>query len=228
MDRTEYINGGCNSVPGWTTRKDMLLFDAIDRAQRAAGITGDILEIGVYQGMSAILLGYMKQANEQLIICDLFDGPTESSEDTAERERYYERGFGQHKFESHYRRFHPDLPEIIAQPSSSLHARITGRHFRLIHIDGSHAYDQVRSDLLLAREILMPGGVVALDDFLSPHTPGVTIAVGEAITADGLIPMLQTVKMYGTWEDPINVEMPAGLTAIPHGIRDYTLFHVEG
>lgn len=228
MDRTEYINGGINTVPGWFARRDALLFDAIDNAQRSAGITGDILEIGVYQGTSAILLGYMRQPNERLIVCDLFDGITESDEDLAERQRYYEPNFGQHKFEAQYRRFHPDLPEIIAQPSSSLHARLTGKTFRCIHIDGSHAYEQVRSDLLLAKEILMPGGYVIFDDLLSPHTPGVTAACWEGVANDQLVPVLQTVKMYGTWGDPLPIEVPHGLNAIPHVVNGHVMHHVEG
>lgn len=228
MDRTEYINGGMTTVPGWFSRRDALLFDAIDRAQRVAGITGDILEIGCYQGTSAILLGYMKQANERLVICDLFDGITESDEDLAERQRYYEPGFGQHKFESHYRRFHAELPEIIAQPSSTLHTMLTGQKYRFIHIDGSHAYEQVRADLLLAKALLTSGGVVSFDDLLSPHTPGVTAAVWEGVANDGLIPMLQTIKFYGTWDSPINVEIPNGLNAIPHVVRGHAMQHIEG
>ena len=228
MDRIDYINGGADTVPGWFQRKDRLLFDAIDNAQRATGINGDLLEIGCYQGTSAILLGYMRQPGERLVICDLFDGITESDEDLAERQRYYAPDFAQSKFEAQYRRFHAELPEIIAQPSSSLHARLTGHHFRFIHIDGSHAYDQVRQDLLLAKQLLVPGGIVALDDFLSPHTPGVTLAVGEGVANDGLIGMLQTVKFYGTWQDPLLIEIPHGLTAIPHIVRGHTIYHVEG
>jgi hypothetical protein len=228
VDRVEYINSGSGTVAGWFTRKDMLLFDAIDIAQREAGITGDILEIGCYQGTSAILLGYMRQENERLVICDLFDGITESDEDLAERQRYYTLNFSRQMFEANYLRFHADLPEIIARPSSTLHTTLTGRTFRFIHVDGSHAYAQVRSDILLAKSLLVPGGVVAFDDLLSLHTPGVTAAVWEGVANDGLIPMLQTIKFYGTWESPLDIPMPAGLGAYPHDFRGQIMFHIEG
>lgn len=228
MDRSEYIVHGRNSVAGWFTQKDAMLFDAIDGAQRNAGITGDILEIGCYQGTSAILLGYMRQSSERLVICDLFDGVTESEEDSAERARYYAPNFGRDMFEANFLKFHTEPPEIIAHPSSMLQALLTGRTFRFIHVDGSHAYEQVRKDLLLAKELLVPGGVVSFDDLLSPHTPGVTAAVWEGVVNDGLIPMLQTVKFYGTWDNPMEVPIPAGLTAYPHDFRGHTMYHVEG
>src|ERR1039458_3534695 len=207
MTRQEYITTGINTVHGWMQLKDAKLFDAIDIAQRNAGITGDLLEIGCYQGTSAILLGYMRQPNERLVICDLFDGPTASPEDAAERERYYARDFNRQLFESNYRRFHDELPEIIANPSSTLFSCGLERTFRFIHVDGSHNYDVVRSDLLLAKELLIPGGVVSFDDITSPHTPGVQCAVWEGVIRDNFVPMYQSVKMYGTWGTPLNVTL---------------------
>lgn len=228
MDRSEYIHSGADGVAGWFQMKDRLLFDAVDGAQRNAGISGDILEIGCYQGTSAILLGYMKQESERLIICDLFDGETESEEDMLERYRYYTPNFGRQMFEANYLRFHSQLPEIIPQPSSTLHHAGLGRTFRFIHIDGSHNYHLVRQDLLLAKELLVPGGVVSFDDLLSPHTPGVTAAVWEGVANDGLIPMMQTIKFYGTWDSPIDVPMPSGLNATAHEVRGHQMVNVEG
>jgi len=35
----------------------------------------DMLEIGAYQGRTAILLQYLCRENEQLAVCDIFDKP---------------------------------------------------------------------------------------------------------------------------------------------------------
>lgn len=226
VTRDEYIGLGRTTVAGWFTEKDARIFDAIDVAQRNAGITGDLLEIGCYQGTSAILIGYMQQPGERLVICDLFDGETESEEDTAERAKYYTPGFNRQMFESNYLRFHESLPEILAQPSSQLHHSTLGRTFRFIHIDGSHAYEQVRLDLLLAKQLLVPGGVVAFDDLLSPHTPGVTAAVWEGVANDELVPMFQTVKFYGTWGVPLSIDV--GLPTVEHSVRGHVMWNVEG
>ena len=201
-------------------------FDAIDVAQHRAGIHGDILEIGCYQGASAVLLGYMAKANERLIICDLFDGATVTFEDEDGRSRFY-MDLSRQSFERNYSRFHGTLPEIVAAPSSALFDEGLDQTFRLIHIDGSHAYEVVRSDLLLAKKLLMPGGVVIFDDIVSMHTPGVTAAVWEGVMSDELIPLFQSRKFYGTWGTPWRIDLPDHLPKYPHEVFGHTMLHIE-
>ena len=59
MDRHQYIATGRETVPGWFDRTDAMMFDAVDAAQRRENVRGDLLEIGCFQGRSAILLGYL-------------------------------------------------------------------------------------------------------------------------------------------------------------------------
>jgi hypothetical protein len=226
MDRHQYIAEGRDTVPGWFQRTDAVLFDTIDSAQRRAGIGGDILEIGCYQGASAVLLGYLRQPGERFIVCDLFDGDVTDPEDEAERQRF-DTNLSRRTFEANYLMFHRDLPEIIAGPSSGLFDLELARTFRLIHVDGSHAYDLVRSDLLLSKQLLMPGGVVAFDDIISVHTPGVTAAVWEGVLRDELVPLFQSRKFYGTWGAPFHVDVPEELPSCPHEVLGHAMLHVE-
>jgi hypothetical protein len=62
------------SVPGWFLEVDAHVFVGMDSVQRARGIHGDLLEIGVYYGKSAILLGYCVRPGEHLVVCDVFEG----------------------------------------------------------------------------------------------------------------------------------------------------------
>jgi len=74
---------------------------------------------------------------------------------------------------------------------------------RFVHIDASHLYEHVHGDIGAAHDILLPGGIVVLDDFRSEHTPGVSVAAWEAVLNRGLRPIcLSTQKLYGTWGDP--------------------------
>jgi hypothetical protein len=78
---------------------------------------------------------------------------------------------------------------------------------RFVHIDASHLYEHVRDDIGAARELLLPEGIVVLDDFRSEHTPGVSVATWEAVLNRGLRPIcLSTQKLYGTWGDPQPVQ----------------------
>lgn len=56
--------------------------------------------------------------------------------------------------------------------------------FDLVFIDGAHDRESVESDIARARELLAPGGVIALHDYGSPFDPGVAEAA-DALTAEG-------------------------------------------
>lgn len=48
---------------------------------------------------------------------------------------------------------------------------------------------------------------MVLDDYRSPHTPGVAAATWEAVFCHGLRPICVTPeKLYGTWADPEPVQ----------------------
>lgn len=53
-----------------------------------------------------------------------------------------------------------------------------GDRFRLVFVDGSHAYEDVLCDITRSWELLEPGGALVIDDFRSDH-PGVTRAAEE-------------------------------------------------
>lgn len=189
------------SVPGWFLEVDARLFVGVDSLQLARGIRGDLLEIGVYYGKSAILLGYCVRRGEHLMVCDVFEEVGGLAEESVAEHITYHAHLRQAEFERHYRRFHRELPEIVAAPSTSLDRDQLARRFRLIHIDGGHAYEVVREDILTARRLLGKGGVVVLDDWSQPHCPGVALALWEEYLRGELIPLCLTgTKLYATWD----------------------------
>jgi hypothetical protein len=188
-------------VPGWFDETDQALFHWFISEETAAGTTGDLAEIGVFKGKSAILIGEHLQGGEVFTVVDLFEDPSDDPQNEAEKRKAY-AGLTQRMFEANYRRFHAELPTIIRGDSRSIveHARI-GRH-RFVHIDGSHLYANVRADLESARLLMSEGGVVAVDDYRAIHTPGVAAAVWEATVTGGLHALvLSETKLYGTWSD---------------------------
>jgi hypothetical protein len=185
-------------IPGWFLWTDAVIMSGIDRYQRAHRITGDLLEIGVYQGKSAILMGYFLRGSERLVVCDMFTAEGSTDDNTKENRQYY-ADINRSVFEENYRRFHPQLPTIMAKPSSSL-SELPPDSFRLVHVDGSHLYEIVRDDLRNTRRLLCDGGVVVIDDWRTGYHPGVVAAAWEAILNDGLLPICFTDrKLYGTW-----------------------------
>ncbi|MEU6350017.1 class I SAM-dependent methyltransferase [Streptomyces sp. NPDC047072] len=195
--------GELRDVPGWFPPLDQMLFSWFLERQEEPG---DLLELGVYMGKSAILLGRHLRDGERFTVCDLFGGAAPDGANRAETSKSYAT-LTRQAFEQNYLSFHDSLPRVIEGPTSVISSEVAPNSCRFVHVDASHLYEYVRDDIGAAREILRPGGVVVLDDFRSEHTPGVSVAVWEAVLNRGLRPIcLSTQKLYGTWGDPAPVQ----------------------
>ncbi|MFJ5232873.1 class I SAM-dependent methyltransferase [Kitasatospora sp. NPDC088391] len=193
-----------DDVPGWFFRADQEAFAHLLGSQNAAGVDGDLLELGTYLGRSAILLGDHLRPGQTFTVCDLFDLDAPDDSNSAEMSMSYRETLTRRAFERNYLAFHPELPVVVQAPTSVLaDGRIPAGSCRFVHVDASHLYEHVIGDIKVARDALAGDGVVALDDYRAPHTPGVAAAVWEAVFTLGLRPVLLTPeKFYGTWGDP--------------------------
>ncbi len=219
-----------DGIPGWLYPEDVRLFRQLNEWQRQDGVTGDLLEIGAYQGKSAILLGYFLHEGERLVVCDLFEKTARTNPNKAEINLWYP-DLTRAQFERNYLRFHNTLPRVVACSSTRLiRAGKLSRTFRFIHIDGSHLYTVVQQDLRTARRLIRDDGIVAIDDYRSVHTPGVAAAAWEAIARGDLIPFCLTPqKIYGT-RDTLNRHLVNRLTtwALRSGGYDVAVEKVRG
>jgi SAM-dependent methyltransferase len=211
MSLTEYLevigDPARDDVEGWLYPTDGQLLAVVNEIQTSRGHRGDILEIGVYKGKSAILLGFFPQSGETLIACDLFDsGASVSADNHTENAAFYP-GLQQVDFEKNYLRFHDRLPTVHARSSTDLADLVAAGSCRLVHVDGGHTYEATQADIETARRVLGPGGVIVVDDWSSAHIPGVAMALWEQYLTGDLIPLAFTKgKFYATWD-------PSGLTA---------------
>lgn len=195
--------GELRDVPGWFPPLDQMLFSwFLERQEKP----GDLLELGAYMGKSAILTARYLRDGENFTVCDLFGGEAPDGANRAETTKSYS-SLTRQAFERNYLSFHDTLPRVIEGPSSVISGEVAPGTCRFVHIDASHLYEHVRDDIGAVREILRPDGLVVLDDFRSEHTPGVSVAVWEAVLNRGLRPIcLSTQKLYGTWGDPEPVQ----------------------
>ncbi|MEU7499150.1 class I SAM-dependent methyltransferase [Streptomyces griseofuscus] len=195
-----------DDVPGWFPVLDQVLFDWFLTRQETDGMRGDLLEVGVYMGKSAIFTGRHQRPGEKYTVCDLFEGDAPDDANRAEANKSYS-ALTRARFEANYLAFHDELPRVLQAPSSVVPDEVEAGSCRFVHVDASHLYEHVHGDIGAARELLLPGGIVVLDDFRSEHTPGVSIATWEAVLNRGLHPIcLSTQKLYGTWDDPEPVQ----------------------
>ncbi|RAG82860.1 class I SAM-dependent methyltransferase [Streptacidiphilus pinicola] len=192
-------------VPGWFPPTDHRFFCWLLEYQRERAIQGDLLEVGVYLGRSAILLGSHLREGETFTVCDLFESEAPDSANSAEMDYSYRETLTRRAFEANYLSFHDALPRIHQGPSQELAETelIAPDSQRFIHIDASHLYQHVAADLAFARKALREDGILVMDDYRSEHTPGVAAATWEAVLTQGLRPVALTPqKFYATWGDP--------------------------
>ena len=196
-------------VPGWFRWVDKTMFDTLLRVQ-SAGPPGDIVELGVYLGKSAVVLGSHLRNGDRFVVVDLFGtDPAEYEPSSAmleanrsENRRSY-ASLERAAFEANYLALHEQLPVVVTGLSNSIVDHVAPGAARFVHVDAGHLYDNVREDVENTRHLLGPGGIAVFDDFRSEHTPGVSAAVWEAVATGGLRPFaLSSSKFYGCYDDP--------------------------
>jgi Methyltransferase domain len=191
------------AIPGWFLPQDQDLFRWFLGEQERRHIMGDLAELGVYMGKSAIVIGEYLRLRETFTIIDLFESPACDDENRVENTNTYS-GLTQRVFETNYLRFHERLPMVVKAPSSEILDHASAGAHRFVHVDASHLYEHVRTDVASARALLHESGVVAFDDIQSHHTPGVAAAVWIAVHNGGLRPIaISQRKLYGTWGNPV-------------------------
>lgn len=220
------------SIPGAFMHPDFLMFRALLKGTADAG-PGDLAELGALYGKSAVLIGSHLGDGETFTVVDLCEDEAADEANAVENAGTYP-GLTRRTFEENYARVLGRLPSVVQGLSQEvLNNAAHGTH-RFVHIDASHLYEHVRVDIKSSRVLLRPEGVVVLDDYRAPHTPGVAAAAWESVLNGGLRPFaLSPQKMYATWGNPdpwrevVEAEaVRAGLPVAGESVAGHTLARV--
>jgi hypothetical protein len=138
----------------------MVLWDFFFNAQQALDVQGNLLEIGVYKGRSAVLSSLYARPNERAVFVDLW-----LPED----------------IQNLIHRAKPHNCLFLQRRSSDLLAEETIRNspysFRWCHIDGDHTGYAAARDLCAAAYLTSEMGIICVDDFFNLRYPQLTAAV---------------------------------------------------
>lgn len=161
-----YRNVVCN-IPGWLHQGAAIRTMDILEFQEHLPIPGALLEIGVMCGRYfSILLRSAAQTKSKVVGIDLF-----RDHSTLKVLEHVGPALGENE----------GNVQLLQAYSTDIDARFLisqlGSRARFISIDGSHEKEDVFWDLNLAEQVVGPGGVVAVDDFINPVTFGVNEAV---------------------------------------------------
>ena len=150
------------------------IVDVIGTILDTNGVRGHIAEFGVHHGLFLFLLNILRNREEQCFAIDVFDDQHLNID--------YSGGGSLAAFLSHLetflgsqRRFFRVVQRDTMSFSSVEVVELFGKNgVKFFSIDAGHTIQHTCNDLSLAQEVLVPGGVVALDDYMSWHWPGVT------------------------------------------------------
>ena len=152
---------------GWTSEQKLSVL--YDLATQTDSLDGDILEIGSAWGRSTVLLGHA--SGKRIWSIDPHTGGR----------AFIERGEKQNSFDL----FKENLTrnKLVNQVRILKHATVEvmekgllpdTQKFSLVFIDGLHTAEGVELDFKLAFERLVPGGVMAFDDYAEKSIPDYT------------------------------------------------------
>ncbi len=166
-----YLDQGYDSVVGMSSKFAAAISAALLKLQSEMGISGPIAEIGTFEGRFFIALAHALKPGEIALGIDLFDWPNPEVIDRFEA-NCLKHGIDPARkvtWKTDSRTMKPD--DIIA--------KVGGKKLRFFHIDGEHSRDALTRDLDRAAAVMMPEGLIVLDDMLHPGYPTLMVAVHE-------------------------------------------------
>jgi hypothetical protein len=156
-------------IDGWMYQTTALAMMELLWLQEEAGLTGNIAEIGIHHGCSALALIAAARPDDTTIAIDLFDRQDLNADDS---------GAGsQTAFQEHLRYLFPQA-QVTTIAKSSIEIRGDERkhglaYLRFFSVDGGHTRALTLNDLAIADASLAPYGIAVLDDVFNANWPGV-------------------------------------------------------
>ena len=164
-----YLAEGYGRVRGMSSRFSAAICGHLIRRQSSLGISGDLVEIGTFEGRFFIAMALGLAPGEKALGIDRFDWPN------AEIERRFLANCAAHGVSND--RFSSWKTDSQKISTSDLSAKLGNRPVRFVHIDSLHTRECLTNDLELVDPVLHPAGIVGIDDMLHPGYPMVVTAV---------------------------------------------------
>jgi SAM-dependent methyltransferase len=177
-----YIDdGGHRAIEGAAGDSTLRRIVEVNQLQLRLGLRGNLVEIGVAHGKLLILLGLLAQPDEFSLAVDVFD----------EHDKNYDLTGGSTTLsivQENFAIFVGDLEicgfkyicgDSLFLDSNQMKDVLGTGGARIFSIDGAHSHFHTVHDMRLAEQLLVPGGVVLVDDITNSGWPGVMEGVAR-------------------------------------------------
>lgn len=175
-------------INGWFHKEEAQMFLWLDYIQKKENVSGNLFEIGTFEGKSSLMLALMTNPeNEKLGLCDLFGGMDWDPE---------WGNINRAVIVDHLKSFFNDMNFIkIYEKRSNELTENECNNCRFVHVDGGHSEEDTLSDLKLASKSIIQKGLVVIDDLYLQNLPSVTDGIYKFLTNENsLVPVAMFAK----------------------------------
>jgi len=175
QQRLEHFNTHVyGHVEGWLGDRMWQIVDVIGTILDANGVCGNIAEFGVHHGLFLFLANILRNENEECFAIDVFDEQRLNVDCSGRGSLAVFLSHVETLMASQRQSFRIVQRDTMSFSTSEVADLFGRKGVKFLSIDAGHTVQHTFNDLCLAQEVLVAGGVIALDDYMSPHWPGVT------------------------------------------------------
>jgi len=138
------------------------------------GVCGNIAEFGVHHGLFLFLLNALRNENEVCFAIDVFDEQHLNVDCSGRGSLAVFLSHVETLMASQWRSFRIVQRDTMSFSTTEVIDLFEKNGVKFFSVDAGHTVQHACNDLALVQEVLVPGGIVALDDYMSVHWPGVT------------------------------------------------------
>lgn len=158
-NKFQYYQENFENIEGFFIKEAQGIWDFFLSIQQQMNVSGDLIEIGVYKGKSAILGSLYLEENEKIILIDINNIRETEEMIHSIKELQVEKFIGK---SSEFVR-----SEVFKNTSN----------VRWFHIDGDHSGFSTTTDLEIAAQIVRERGLICVDDFFNIRYPQLAASV---------------------------------------------------
>jgi len=173
--RLEYFNSNVYSrVEGWLGDRMWQIINVIGTILDTNGVHGNIAEFGVHHGLFLFLLNILRNENEVCFAIDVFDEQSLNVDCSGRGSLSVFLSHVETLMASERYSFRVVQRDTMSFSTAEVVDLFGKNGVKFFSVDAGHTIQNACNDLALVQEVLAPGGIVALDDYMSVHWPGVT------------------------------------------------------
>ena len=161
-------------IEGWLGDRMWQIVNEFGTILDTNGVYGHVAEFGVHHGLFLFLLNILRNEDEVCFAIDVFDKQHLNVDCSGRGSLSVFLSHVETLMASERYSFRVVQRDTMSFSTAEVVDLFGKNGVKFFSVDAGHTIQNACNDLALVQEVLAPGGIVALDDYMSVHWPGVT------------------------------------------------------